>query len=285
MAVRIKFLGIAQDAGIPQIGCNCKVCSEIYRGERKEEYPVSLGIINEKTGKKFMIEATPEFSKQYRKLIDIEKGEKLGGIILTHAHIGHYTGLMMLGREALNTKKLKVFVSSKMGEFLKNNAPWNQLIKLDNIEIIEFKNRVPFVLDEGIEITPIEVTHRNEYADTYGFLVKGEEKIFFVPDIDRWSGFEDDLNNLIKECKKVIVDATFYTKEEIGKVRGRDLNEIPHPTIEETIKYVEDNKLPSEKIVFTHFNHTNMVLSNEAIRKSVEEKGFILSQEDMEILI
>ena len=216
---------------------------------------------------------------------DIEKGEKLGGIILTHAHIGHYTGLMMLGREALNTKKLKVFVSSKMGEFLKNNAPWNQLIKLDNIEIIEFKNRVPFVLDEGIEVTPIEVTHRNEYADTYGFLVKGEEKIFFVPDIDRWSGFEDDLNNLIKECKKVIVDATFYTKEEIGKVRGRDLNEIPHPTIEETIKYVEDNKLPSEKIVFTHFNHTNMVLSNEDIRKSVEEKGFILSQEDMEILI
>lgn len=90
---------------------------------------------------------------------------------------------------------------------------------------------------------------------------------------------------MINECKKVIVDATFYTKEEIGKVRGRDLNEIPHPTIEETIKYVEDNKLPSEKIVFTHFNHTNMVLSNEEIRKSVEEKGFVISQEDMEILI
>ena len=286
MAVKIKFLGIAQDAGIPQIGCNCKVCSKIYRGERKEEYPVALGIINEKTGKKFMIEATPAFSKQYKKLIDIEKGEKLEGIILTHAHIGHYTGLMMLGREVLNTKRLKVFVSSKMGEFLKNNAPWNQLVKLDNIrEIIEFKNRVPFVLDDGIEVTPIEVVHRNEYADTYGFLVKGEEKIFFVPDIDRWNGFEEDLNKLINECKKVIVDATFYTKEEIGKVRGRDLNEIPHPTIEETIKYVEDNKLPSEKIVFTHFNHTNMVLSNEEIRKSVEEKGFVISQEDMEILI
>ena len=118
----------------------------IAQGERKEEYPVALGIINEKTGKKFMIEATPAFSKQYKKLIDIEKGEKLERIILTHAHIGHYTGLMMLGREVLNTKRLKVFVSSKMGEFLKNNAPWNQLVKLDNIEIIEFKNRVPFVL-------------------------------------------------------------------------------------------------------------------------------------------
>ena len=74
-------------------------------------------------------------------------------------------------------------------------------------------------------------------------------------------------------------------KRRLERLEEEDLNEIPHPTIEETIKYVEDNKLPSEKIVFTHFNHTNMVLSNEDIRKNVEEKGFVISQEDMEILI
>lgn len=52
MSISLKFLGIAQDAGIPQIGCSCKTCKEILKGEREVEYPVALGLINEKSGKK-----------------------------------------------------------------------------------------------------------------------------------------------------------------------------------------------------------------------------------------
>lgn len=283
MNIILKFLGIAQDAGIPQIGCSCKVCSEIIRGERKPEYPVALGLINKKTGKKFMVEATPAFSIQYGKLLDIEKKEQLEGIILTHAHMGHYTGLLSLGREALNTKRMKVYASRKMGEFLRNNAPWNQLVRLENIEIVEFEDGKSFTLDEGLRITPVEVAHRNEYADTFGFIIEGEEKVFFVPDIDRWTGFEERLVELINQCSYVIVDATFYTKEEIGAVRGRDLNEIPHPTVEETMKFVTERGLPSEKVIFTHFNHTNMLLSHDEIRENVEKAGFVISKEGMEI--
>lgn len=283
MNITLKFLGIAQDAGIPQISCNCKVCREVIKGKRKPEHPVALGLINKKTGKKFMIEATPAFSTQYGKLLDIEKKEQLEGIVLTHAHMGHYTGLLSLGREALNSKKMKVYASKKMGDFLRNNAPWNQLVKLENIDIVEFEDGKPFVLDKGLKITPVEVAHRNEYADTFGFIIEGEKKVFFVPDIDRWEGFEARLEELIKECTYVIVDATFYTKEEIGALRGRDLREIPHPTVEETMKFVEERGLPSNKVIFTHFNHTNMLLSHDEIREQVENKGFVISKEGMEI--
>lgn len=285
MSIKVKFLGTAQDAGIPQIGCSCKICKEINEGKRKPVYPVSLGFINEKTGRKFMAEATPAFPVQYGKLLDIEKKEELGGIILTHAHIGHYSGLLSLGKEALNSKRIKVFASKKMGDFLRENGPWNQLVKLENIEIVEFQDRKTFTLDEGLKVTPLEVSHRNEYADTFGFVFEGEKKIFFVPDIDSWKGFENDLENLIKECEYVILDATFYTKEEIGAVRGRNLNEIPHPTIEETMDFVLSRGLDPKKVIFTHFNHTNMIYSDENIRKNVEEKGFILSYDDMEIEI
>lgn len=285
MSIYLKFLGIAQDAGIPQIGCSCKTCSQILKGEREEEYPVALGLINERTGKKFMIEATPAFPIQYGKLLDIEKKEKLEGILLTHAHMGHYTGLLSLGREALNTNLMKVYASKKMSDFLRGNAPWNQLVKLKNIEIIEFENEKEFLLDEGLKITPIEVKHRNEYADTFGFIIKGEKRVFFVPDIDTWEGFEPRLEEFLKEFDYVIVDATFYTKNEIGNIRGRDLKEIPHPTVEETMKFVIDRKLPSNKVIFTHFNHTNMIFSDDKIRKNVEELGFLISKNGMEIEI
>lgn len=285
MSITLKFLGIAQDAGIPQIGCNCKICKEITKGERKPEYPVSLGLINQKTGKKFMIEATPAFPIQYGKLLNIENKEKLEGILLTHAHIGHYTGLLSLGREALNSKKIKVYTSKKMGDFLRENAPWNQLVKLENIEIIEFENEKSFILDDGLKITPVEVKHRNEYADTFGFIIEGDKKVFFVPDIDTWEGFELKLEKFLKEFDYLIVDATFYTKDEIRKIRGRELKEIPHPTIEETMKFVLDRGLSPEKIIFTHFNHSNMIFSDNKIRESVERLGFGISKDGMTIEI
>ena len=285
MSISLKFLGIAQDAGIPQIGCSCKTGKEILKGEREVEYPVALGLINEKSGKKFMIEATPAFPIQYGKLLDIEKKEKLEGILLTHAHMGHYTGLLFLGREALNTKLMKVYTSKKMGDFLRENAPWNQLVKLQNIEIIEFENEKEFILDEGLKITPIEVKHRNEYADTFGFIIEGEKRVFFVPDIDTWEGFEERLEKYLKEFDYLIVDATFYTKDEIRKIRGRELKEIPHPTIEETMKFVLDRGFSPEKIIFTHFNHSNMIFSDNKIRESVERLGFGISKDGMTIEI
>ena len=232
-----------------------------------------------------MIEATPAFPIQYGKLLDIEKKEKLEGILLTHAHMGHYTGLLFLGREALNTKLMKVYTSKKMGDFLRENAPWNQLVKLQNIEIIEFENEKEFILDEGLKITPIEVKHRNEYADTFGFIIEGEKRVFFVPDIDTWEGFEERLEKYLKEFDYLIVDATFYKKDKIGKIRGRELKEIPHPTIEETMKFVLDRGFSPEKIIFTHFNHSNMIFSDNKIRESVERLGFGISKDGMTIEI
>ncbi|WP_462428142.1 MBL fold metallo-hydrolase, partial [Fusobacterium varium] len=251
MSVIVKFLGTAQDGGIPQIGCKCEMCTDIRIGKRKEVLQAAIGIENTETGNRYMIEATPAFSKQYQSFI-ADKNGNLDGIFLTHAHMGHYTGLMYLGKEALNSKETKVYVSKKMAEFLKNNAPWSQLVKLKNIELIEFESGKELSLDNDIKIIPVEVPHRNEFADTHGFIIKGNKSFFFVPDI-------------FKQCDYLAVDATFYTKEEIGNIRGRNFKEIPHPTVEETINFIEKNKwnLKDKKIILTHFNHTNLLFTNK----------------------
>ena len=69
MSVIVKFLGTAQDGGIPQMECNCEICTDIRAGKRKEILQAAIGIENAKTGNRYMIEATPAFSKQYQSFI------------------------------------------------------------------------------------------------------------------------------------------------------------------------------------------------------------------------
>ena len=49
--------------------------------------------------------------------------------------MGHYTGLMHFGKEALGAKEVKVFGLPRMSEYLRTNGPWSQLVKLKNIII------------------------------------------------------------------------------------------------------------------------------------------------------
>ncbi len=286
MSVQITFLGTAQDGGIPQVGCGCKTCTEIREGKRAKSLQVALGVENTETKNKYIFEATPAFAEQYHKFI-AEDNATLDGIFLTHAHIGHYTGLMYLGRETLNSKAIKVYVSKKMASFLSSNAPWSQLINLKNIELVEFESGKEISLAGGITVIPIEVPHRNEFADTHSFIIKGEKSFFFVPDIDSWEGFEDKLKDLHTSCDYLVVDATFYTKKELGDLRGRSYSEVPHPTVEETIDFIENNNLKSDnaKIILTHFNHTNLLFKDEEKIAKVKEMGMIISEDDMCIKI
>lgn len=50
MSVIVKFLGTAQDGGIPQVGCKCEMCTDIRTGKRKEILQAAVGIENTETG-------------------------------------------------------------------------------------------------------------------------------------------------------------------------------------------------------------------------------------------
>ena len=74
-----------------------------------------------------MIESTPDFIRQSKLLRDISgfsHGELPDGIFITHAHIGHYTGLMMK-EENCFSEKIPVYTMSRMKGFLMQNGPWN----------------------------------------------------------------------------------------------------------------------------------------------------------------
>ena len=280
----LTVLGVAQDAGYPQVGCEKACCQRVAENPTLKKRVVALGLIDPMTGERWLFEATPDFREQYNDLMAIEpKADTLSGIFLTHAHIGHYTGLMQLGREVMGANNIPVFAMPKMRRFLYSNGPWRQLTALNNIKIKKLTADSTIVLNENISVKPLLVPHRDEFSETVGFIIQTKQKsVLFIPDIDKWSKWNRDILALIREVDYAFLDATFYKN---GEIKGRDMSEIPHPFVEESMSlFGEMNKSERSKVYFIHFNHTNpLLIHNSDAWKNVMSNGFEIAQEGQKI--
>lgn len=274
----LKVLGVAQDAGYPQADCKKDCCKPYWDGKEAERLTSCLGVVDKKSGEAWMFDATPDFKKQLQSLQ--YQGEQLAGIFLTHAHIGHYTGLMHLGREVMGAKGIPVYVMPEMKNYLENNGPWSQLVNLKNIDLRLLAADSTIVLNERLKVTPFIVPHRDEFSETVGYKIEGpEKKVLFIPDINKWDVWERDILDEIKKTNLAFLDATFYRN---GEIPGRDMSEIPHPFIEESMTRFEGlSSQDKSKVHFIHFNHTNPVMRETDEKKTVQSKGFIVAEEGM----
>ena len=185
---------------------------------------------------------------------------------------------MYLGRESYNSKDVPIYAMTRMKGFLIQNGPWSQLLKLDNIKINNINNHQKFELNSRVSITPFLVPHRDEFSETVGYEIKGPNKtILFIPDIDKWGNWNQNLLETIKTVDLALVDGTFYDAKEVNY---RDMSEIPHPFVVETMNlFKNESNEEKAKIKFIHLNHTNPLInsaSNE--RKELENKGFSVGE-------
>ena len=269
-------VGIAQDAGYPQAQCQKSCCAPAWNDQTKRRMTSCLALVDSENGHYYLIDATPDIKDQMRMAEEIS-GCKLNGILLTHAHIGHYTGLMHLGREVIGADRIPVYVMPKMHHFLSNNGPWGQLVDLKNIDLITMKADSMMQIDSNLWISPHLVPHRDEYSETVGFMISGKNKTgWFIPDIDKWHLWEMDIRKEVSE-DFLLVDGTFYANSEIP---GRDMSEIPHPFIEETMDLLYDSRETDKaKFYFIHLNHTNPALWNDSVRLEIKKAGFNLAEQ------
>jgi pyrroloquinoline quinone biosynthesis protein B len=284
--ISLIVLGVAQDGGYPHAGCRRDCCRRVWSGRQPQSSPACLAIADGRSRKVWMLEATPAYPAQWERLIE-ETGwtdkNAPDGIFLTHAHIGHYTGLMYLGREALGAKAVPVYALPRMKNFLETNGPWSQLVSLKNIAIQPMLPDSAVALAPGIRVTPFSVPHRDEFSETAGYRIEaGGKRILFIPDIDKWEKWERDISREIRDVDIAYLDATFYKNGELQ----RDMREIPHPFVEESMRLFDI--LPATekaKIHFIHFNHTNPLLWNPAEVRVVEARGFRVAQEGAVVLL
>jgi pyrroloquinoline quinone biosynthesis protein B len=275
------ILGNVQDGGSPHIGCEKKCCIELFNNPDKNRMVVSLGIVDPTEKKTWIIEATPDYPRQAKILKDLggyNKKSNPDGIFLTHAHIGHYAGLMYLGKESMNSSNIPVYAMTRMKGFLIKNGPWSQLIKLSNIKLKNIDHLQTMKLSKDISITPFLVPHRDEFSETVGYRINGPTKTaLFIPDIDKWNKWNKSIIDEIKKVDFAFIDATFYDEKEIN---NRDITEIPHPFVIETMELFNEFSLQEkEKIHFIHMNHTNPLLDTSSLESEfVLSKGFNIAR-------
>lgn len=280
----IVVLGIAQDGGYPHAGCHKDCCNRFYAGKTKRHYVSSLALIDPVSHQRWLFDATPDFIPQLHYLDSIApQGEELfDGIFLTHAHIGHYTGLMYLGKEAMNTVHVPVYAMPGMKKFLNDNGPWSQLVSLGNITLKSLKEDSTVKLNENMTVTPFLVPHRSEYSETVGFRISSSNsKVIYIPDINKWEIWKHNILEVIRENDIVIIDGTFYREGELSNVM---MSKVPHPFIEESMKkFSALTAADKAKVYFIHFNHTNpAIYGDTAVIRKIEKEGFHLASEGME---
>jgi len=278
----VVVLGTLQDGGSPHMGCE-KECCKNPDASRKV---VSLGLIDPVSNKKFLLEASPDFVAQTRMLkafLPSSANTLPDGIFLTHAHIGHYAGLMFLGREAMNSKAVPVYAMPKMKSFLENNGPWSQLVTLNNIQIKPLTAGNWENISPTLRVKPFLVPHRDEFSETVGFIIEGpHKKLLFIPDIDKWEKWRTAIVSLVKEVDHALIDGTFFSAAEVG---NRNIAEIPHPLVQESMKLFDSlSAKEKEKIIFIHFNHTNPLLNEQSEEaRLLKSKGFRIAKINLRI--
>lgn len=289
--IKVKLLGTAQDGGLPQFGCYCKNCIRAREDPHFSRLISSLALLDLREQKFFLLDATPDIRPQldivHKRMGKEYTGSKYfpQGVILTHAHIGHYTGLMFFSFEAASSSDLPVYCSKGMGTFLANNGPWSQLVHLKNISLQTFTFDREISLTSQLSLKPFLVPHRYEYSDTIGLSISGKKKkLLYIPDIQNWKAWKRSIVEEVSKVDIALLDGTFYSPEELP---GRDLSQIGHPFIKSSTKLLGKVAREGKKeIYFTHLNHTNFALDPEGMeRKQMEEQGFKLASDGMEFLL
>jgi pyrroloquinoline quinone biosynthesis protein B len=292
----VLVLGTAQDGGIPHLGGHAAPDLAARRDPALRRLVASLLVVDPASGRRFLIDASPDLTIQLDRAAAVldrtaavpERSPSASGaprprlldaVFLTHAHIGHYLGLAQFGREVAATDRLPVWGSARMHGFLTTNAPWEQLVRLRQIELRLLRPGEPVELAPGLSLTPLLVPHRDEYTDTFGFVLRGPRRaLFYLPDIDKWERWSTRIEDLLATVDVALLDATFFGD---GELPGRAIAEVPHPFVVESLaRFAPLPATERAKVVFTHLNHTNpAALADTPERRAIEAAGMRVAEE------
>ncbi|PWE16963.1 pyrroloquinoline quinone biosynthesis protein PqqB [Marinicauda salina] len=280
--VEVHVLGIGQDGGAPQLGA---FDDPAWDDPEARLYATSLGLVDHRTGERWLFEATPDMRPQVHALT-VAAGARddaplLDGIFLTHAHIGHYAGLVFLGHESLGASGIVVHAMPRMAGFLRDNGPWSQLVAYGNIALSELAPGAAVDLGDEVSVTPFLVPHRQEFSEVVGYRIEGPEaSALFLPDIDSWEDWDAmgvRIEDAIAEVDIAFLDATFFAD---GEIPGRDMSGFPHPFIRHSMdRFADLAAAERAKVRFIHLNHTNPARDPDGdAAQEIRARGFGLAR-------
>ena len=283
--VYLQVLGVAQDAGYPQTNCYQPHCMRAWENRDLRRMTSSIAVVDIEAKSKYLFDATPDMREQLYELHQSAPDTEylLDGVFLTHAHMGHYAGLMHFGREGVGANGIPVYAMPIMTDYLSKNGPWELLVRLKNIALMPLTNKVPVTLTPHLSVTPIEVPHRPEYSETVGYRIDGPNKsAVFIPDIDKWEHWTTDIRDVIRSVDYALLDASFFAD---GELKNRDMSVIKHPFVSESLDLFDSlSNEERARVIFIHMNHTNpLLIDGSPAQAEVIRRGYQLAREGLRL--
>ncbi|MEZ5176133.1 MAG: MBL fold metallo-hydrolase [Acidimicrobiia bacterium] len=275
MQAACLILGAGQDGGTPQVG---------ERHGVGPDRSASSIVVRSPAGSIVLLDASPDFRPQAARLVrwyhyPPDRSRVVDAVVVTHAHMGHYAGLLHFGTEVSDTQGVRLLATPGFQSFIAANEPWSTLITRGNL--LPETLAPSATVDASLEIVGIAVPHRAEYTDTIAVSVlsKGRPWLLYVPDIDGWEGWPRAAE-VIAEHDIALLDATFSSVEELT---NRDFAQVRHPLVPDTIDRFAD-LTDSTRIVLTHMNHTNPLAdAGSTIAAKARAAGFEVAMDGMEL--
>lgn len=268
----VLVLGTAQDGGLPQIGCQEERCVAARHDPARRRLVTSLLLCDPRSGRRWLFDCTPDLAEQVERAqghpaTRASEGARpplFDGLFLTHAHVGHYAGLLQLGREAYGASALPTWVTARFAAYLSANGPWSGLVAERRLVLHELVVGERIELAPDLSVVPFLVPHRDEFSDTLGFEIHGPERtLVYLPDIDKWEAWDASgsppaprrIEGLLERCDVALLDGCFFAD---GEIPGRSMRDIPHPFVSESLaRFAPLPARERAKVHFTHLNHTN----------------------------
>jgi len=288
MAVTLTVLGIAQDGGVPHAGCECSNCMDAHDNPMLRRHPVACGIVGS-DGSMHLIEASralPDQMRLWADSLDRQGVARPDSVSLTHVHIGHIDGIGQFGKEVMGVSELPLFASRLVIAEMEKRE---MMMPFSTSEITTMQGFEPSK-SCGFELVFVPVPHRDEFADTHAILIRGPDKsVLFLPDHDEWDGtlamhgaetIREWLFSL--EVDIALIDGSFWGPEELP---GRDMSQIPHPTVSESLMRLGKRSEGDPEIHFTHLNHSNPLLKQGMEYDELVKMGWGVSWQGQHFLL
>ncbi len=285
----VMVLGTAQDAGLPQIACRDECCERARRDPAQRRLAASLLLVDPRDGRRWLFDATPDLREQVERArghgragdFDADTPGRpalFDGIFLTHAHMGHCAGLLHLGREAYGSAATPVIATPRMCEFLDGPGLFGLLIGGGHIAPKPLAPGETVELAPDLRVTALQVPHRDECSDTVAFRIEGPSgAALYLPDIDKWERWDRSLVEVLATVDVAYLDGTFYGP---GEIPGRDMAQVPHPFVVETMDLLAAEPAETRaKVRFLHLNHSNPAARQDsASAGEVAARGYRLAE-------
>ena len=263
MEVTLTILGIAQDGGVPHAGCSCARCMSAHADPSLRRHPVACGVRGG-DGSLHLIEASrslPDQMRLWAEALGAEGVARPDSVSLTHIHLGHIDGLGQFGKEVMGCSEMPLFASESVLDELSGRSV------LGPFSAATVQPMERFCPSEGcgFEMEFVPVPHRDEHADTHAVVIRGSNRsVLFLPDHDDWDqtlhrhgavSIRQWLTD--REVDIALLDGSFWDASELP---GRDMSEIPHPPVSETLARLGERVEGDTEVHFIHLNHSNPLL-------------------------